>query len=502
MRIATGGFEHETNTFCTIPVTKETVRRATVSDEAFFKRNRGVHNMDGGTIDACRDLGIELVAVSRAELDSSGPTERDAFEEFRDRLTDELWAAHLEKPLDAIALNIHGAGVADGYPDLEAELLRAVRARFGDAIPIGVTLDLHANVTPEMIARSIVTVGYKTYPHVDTYESAYRVVELLYEIWKTGKPLHQAVVRLPWHVTPATGVTLSGPAHDVMTYDRVLVESDPALRDVSFYHGFPYADVPFSGTSVTAVAETPEAALRAARRAAEYAWSKRREFVAPINSEIDAMDLAEKETGVVVINETSDNPGGGTPGDGTHLLREMLKRDLPGSAFGYIYDPEVADLALSAGEGAKIDCLLGGKSDDRHGNPIEVHGATVVRAIADGRYTVKNPMGEGGTIGLGKTVLLQVGNVSVIVSEGRTQTLDDGPFALVGIDWTKMRIIALKSSQHFKGWWQGRADAIIPCDSEGIQSADLGIFDFKFIDKRFYPFGDLAAFRPVAEKVN
>ncbi|MBR5044492.1 MAG: M81 family metallopeptidase, partial [Clostridia bacterium] len=329
MRIATGGFEHETNSFCTIPVTKETVRRATVSGEAFFERNRGVRNMDGGTIDACRDLGIELVAVSRAELDSAGPTERAAYEEFRDRMVEELWRAHLNKPLDAVALNIHGAGIADGYPDLEGDLLRAVRERFGREIPIGITLDLHANVTPEMMELSDVTVGYKTYPHVDTYESAYRVVELLHESWKRGKRFYQALVRLPWHIAPACGVTLSGGAGDVMQYDRNLTERTPGVFDVTFFHGFPYADVPFSGASVTAVAETPDVARGAAEQATKYAWSVRHGFTAPINSPKRAMDLAEKEPGVVVINESSDNPGGGAPGDGTHLLREMLKRNLP-----------------------------------------------------------------------------------------------------------------------------------------------------------------------------
>ena len=201
------------------------------------------------------------------------------------------------------------------------------------------------------------------------------------------------------------------------------------------------------------------------------------------------MDLAEKVKGVAVVNESSDNPGGGAPGDGTHLLREMLKRDLPGSVFGYLYDPEVARAACAAGPGKRIDCLLGGKSDKRHGAPIALTGA-LVKQVSDGVFTVKNPMGEGGTVKLGPTALLSVGNVGIIVSEGRVQTLDDGPFETVGVDWRQMHIVALKSSQHFKAWWQGRADAIIPCDSEGIHSADLGIFEYKYLNKSYYPFVD------------
>ena len=501
MRIAVGGYEHETNTFSTVPVTSEMIHNATLAGQSIINRCSGIKCMNGGTIDACRDFDIDLVPAIGAEITSCGPTQKSAFEEFRDRMTEELWLAHCQKPLDAIALNIHGAGVAEGYPDLEAELLRKVRARFGDDIPIGITLDLHANVTPEMIKLCNIIIGFKTYPHTDTYESAYKVIRLLYEQLTGGKRFHQALVRLPWHIAPAAGVTLSGPAHDIMLFDQKLSEQCPALFDVTFFHGFPYADVPFSGASVTAVAETADEAICYARRAAEYAWSIRHEFNAPINSASRAMDLAEKVKGIAVINEGSDNPGGGTPGDGTHLLREMLNRDLPASVYGYIHDPEVVSKALAAGPGGYIDCSLGGKTDKRHGEPIVIKKA-LVRTISDGSYIIKNPMGAGGTENLGLTVLLQVGNVGVIVSEGRNQTLDDGPFRIVGIDWRDMHIIALKSAQHFKAWWKDKADAMIPCDSEGIHSADLRIFDFRYLDKDFYPFADNTAFHAVAEALH
>lgn len=501
MRIAMGGYEHETNTFSTIYVTEEMIRQEVMTGQDLIARCRGVHCMNGGTIDACRDLGIELVPVSRAAVTPCNITRKEAFEAFRDHMTEEIWRAHCEKPLDAIALNIHGAAIAEGYPDVEAELLRALRDRFGPDIPIGITLDLHGNITPEMIRLCNITVGFKTYPHVDNYESAYQVIGLLHEQLTSGRPLHQALVRLPLHMAPAAGVTLSGAARDIMLYNEDLVKKNPECRDVTFFQGFPYADVPFSGASVTAVAETPEAALRFAQQAAEYAWSRRHGLNAPIHSASEAMDLAEKEKGIVVINEDSDNPGGGAPGDGTHLLREMVKRDLPGSVYGFIHDPETAEMALAAGPGGRIDCLVGGKTDSLHGEPLKLKGA-LVKTLSEGTYISKNPMGAGSTVHLGLTALLQTGNVGIIVSKARRQVLDDGPFRVVGIDWRDMRIIALKSAQHFKAWWAGKADAIIPCDSPGIQSADLNSFDFKYLDKNFYPFKDAGGFIPVAEAVH
>ncbi|MBE6962205.1 MAG: M81 family metallopeptidase [Ruminococcaceae bacterium] len=489
MRIIAGGLEHETNSFSNIAADVETVNRIMKVGEAYIRSCTGVRCMMGGFIDECRELGIQLLAASHVNITPCDATRQDAFEMYRDLFVEQCWTAHCEAPLDAIALNIHGAAIAEGYPDVEAELLRALRARFGREMPIGMVLDLHGNITPEMLELSEVIVGYKEYPHTDTYEAARLVIRLLHEQLTQGTQFHQALVQLPWHLPPACGVTLSGPACDVKNFMAELVKTEPGLRDASFFHGFPYADFEQSGVSVVTVAETKETAERAAHRIAEYAWSRRRDFAVPIYSAEKAMDLAEQAELPVVINESSDNPGGGGPGDGTHLLREMLKRDLPGSAYGFILDPEVVQQAIAAGVGSRIDCLLGGKTDDLHGEPVALKDA-YVKTISDGTYINQNPMGYGGRRNMGATVLLQVGNVSIVVGTVRQQTLDDGPFRIVGIDWQEMRILALKSAQHFKGWWTGRAKTIIPCESPGIQSADLTVFDFKHVNTSYFPLGD------------
>ena len=488
MRVAAGGYEHETNTFSNIPVTKELLERITLWGDNLYNRCKDVRNMMGGFIDEAEALGIELLPVCHADVQPCGAATREAFEYIRDAFVEGAWKLHQEQPLDAIALNIHGAAVAEGYPDVEAELLRALRARFGDEMPIGMVLDLHGNITPEMMAQSDVSVGYKCYPHVDTYDCGREVLRLLHEM-HGGKKFYQALVQLPMHVAPACGVTLSGPVHDIVEYMKDLVKSNPALRDVSFFHGFPYADVAFAGASITAVAESREEAQKAAAMAADYVWSRRYDMAIKPNSAQEAMDLAEQAEWPVVVNESSDNPGGGAPGDGTHLLREMLKRDIPGSAYGYIHDPEVVRLALQAGVGGRFDCLLGGKRDTLHGEPVALKNV-YVKTISDGKFIKKNPMGAGGLAEFGPTVLLQAGNVNIVVSGARSQTLDDGPFRIVGIDWQDMRILALKSSQHFKGWWVGRAKSIVPCDSPGIHSADLSRFEYHSLNKGYFPFGD------------
>jgi len=52
-----------------------------------------------------------------------------------------------------------------------------------------------------------------------------------------------------------------------------------------------------------------------------------------------------------------------------------------------------------------------------------------------------------------------------------------------------MDLLALKSAQHFKGWWNTRAKTVIPCDSPGIQCADLTVFEYKHLNTSYYPLG-------------
>ena len=137
-----------------------------------------------------------------------------------------------------------------------------------------------------------------------------------------------------------------------------------------------------------------------------------------------------------------------------------------------------------------MDCTLGAKCDRLHGEPLLLKDV-YVKAISDGQFIQKNPMSKGARCTYGPTVLLVAGNVKIVVSGTRTQTLDDGPFCTVGIDWRNERILALKSSHHFRGWWQDKVPTIIPCDSPGVHSADLSSFDFKHLNKDCFPFRDV-----------
>lgn len=396
MRIGIGGLHHETNSFSNIAITKELLASRSCAGQKLIDEYTGVRNYIGGFISQAAEMGVELVPAVMGYCTPSGHITQDTLESHRHQLVSMLWQAHQEKPLDAIALNLHGAGVADGYPDADGELLWSVRERFGADMPIGIVMDLHANVADHMLELADIVIGVKCYPHVDEYEAGRIMFAQLVDITRNHYRPAMKLVRLPWLIAPAEGVTTAGPAHDVQQLCYELENKEPQLMQVSFFHGFPYSDVPECAVTVVAVAKDQETADRAARQIARYAWNRRRDFAVPAYSAEQAMDLAvqmESDNGPVVINESSDNTGGGGPGDGTHLLAEMLKRNLPGTAMGYIYDPQVAKLAAQAGVGATIRCSLGGKMDTLHGDPIDIP-AAYVKNISDGRYINQSPHGE------------------------------------------------------------------------------------------------------------
>lgn len=270
------------------------------------------------------------------------------------------------------------------------------------------------------------------------------------------------------------------------------------MIDVTFVHGFTATDIPEVGASVIAVAERDAAlARKAARAVAQEIWARRealqKHYPQPDEAVAQAVALAASAT-PVVINETSDNPGGGTPGDGTHLLRAMLKAGLTDSAFGMIYDPEVAEAAHQAGAGATIRVNLGGKHDRLHGDPLDLE--VYVKSLTDGQFRLSTPMGQGMPVDLGKMARLVCGGVDIIVASQRTQVLDPEPFQLHGTDVARCRIIGLKSSAHFRAGYEGIARHIITTDPPGISTSTLTQFPYKRLRRPIYPLDRDATYVP------
>lgn len=491
MRIAIAGIEHETNTYCQGVTTQQhfVVQRGQKMLQA-----AGQETQLGGAVDACIAHGIEPIPLLHAWTQPSGIIDRDSYLVFKNEILDGLAT---QPGIDGCLLLLHGAGVVDGIPDLEADLAEAIRAQLGPGIPMAACFDLHGNISQAMADQLNAVFACHHYPHTDQHERAAEAIQVLQELATSGKRPHCKVVRAPLLLPTTT--TLFGIGEQMFKALKAQEAEHPELINVSWFHGFPYCDVAHIGSSicVTGYGETP---AKIAGKSALALWQERESFRvesldadAAVANALAANNANEtNRKGPVVIHETSDNCGAGTPGDGTHLLRAMLDANLGADAcFGFIVDKEVAAAAHAAGVGAQINISLGGKTDQLHGTPIEA--TAYVKALSDGKLILQH-MGKGSRLHLGPLCRLVINNMDVVVGSRRSQTLDKEPFLAVGIEVERYRYVALKSSNHFRAAFQSLASTIITADPPGLSTHQLQVFPRQQTNLALWPIDANASF--------
>ncbi|MCB1644466.1 MAG: M81 family metallopeptidase [Pseudomonadales bacterium] len=465
MRIALAGINHETNTYC---------RDLTTADDFHVARGdrilraRGRETPMGGALEACDELGITPVPVMLAMAHPSGTIEAETYQRFKA----EILAGLVDVAPDAVFLDLHGAGVVQGIADLEGDLVSSIREALGRNVPIVATFDLHGNITGAMCSVIDGVFACRHYPHIDLHIRAREAIQLAQRMVEAGVKTQVSLYSLPMLMPTTT--TFEGPGKTMLA-QLLELQAQTGVLDISWFHGFPFTDVPHVGSHLVVTAETGnQDAAQAARQAAGLVWHARESFRVPSLSAAEAVaDARQGPDFPVVINETSDNPGGGTPGDGTHLLRAMLEAELTNACFGFIYDPEVANQAHEAGVGKVIQVSLGGKTDDLHGEPLAL--SAYVKALSDGR-TVMQAMFRGTPINLGRTARLVVNGIDIVVTSFRTQTFDVEPFLTVGIDVNRYEVVALKSSNHFRAGFSKIAARIVTADPPGLTTQQVGVF--------------------------
>ncbi len=479
MRFIAGGIMHETHTFSSEPTPLERFRTWRGDEVLEF---RGKNHSFGGTVDACEALGIELVPTLFADTLSTAPPSRATFDAMTAELCDRIAAA---LPADGIVLDLHGAMVAEDVPDAEAEIVRRVRGIAGYDIPVAVTLDFHANIGPEMVSLATIVTTYDTYPHTDAAERAKEAVALLQQTALGEISPVMALVKPPMLLVPQEMPTGFGPFQEVFAHAHELEASGDALT-ITIAGGFAYSDVPMAGVSVlvTTDGDAERAQALAGELAAEL-WDRRAAMtfsnVAPAEAVRQAIAF---EDGPVILVDVGDNIGGGTTGDGTVLLAELLRQNAQ-DAVMVIADPEAAASAIAAGPGGVFEGLIGGKVDALHGEPVPVTGT--VRLISDGRWTHEGPENAGVPVESGPTAVVQSGGVSIVLTSTKIAPGDQQQLKSVGIWPDRQHIIVVKAAVRWKGGYEPIARHAIYVDTPGLGATDLSRFDFRNLTRPIYP---------------
>jgi len=482
MRIAIGGFQHESHSFAPLP----TGWREFLQPGGFPPLQRPATLVEtlrptsvpcAGAIAVAEENGIEIAPLTWCFANPAGPVTAEAFERIAALMIAALSDALQAGPLDGIYLELHGAMVAVGFDDAEGELLRRVRAVVGPDLPITVSLDPHANMTAQMVEHADALVPYRTYPHVDMKAAGAQAMRLLLERIRRGRPWAKAFRQVDFLIPLTMQCTLVPPMSEVLE-ERARLAKQHGAAELGFCFGFPYADFPGCGVAIAAFAETQDAADAAAEALKSYLDAREPEFAGGVlpaaEGVAEAIAVARSASRPVVMADTQDNPGGGGHGDTTGLLAELIRQDAQGAVLGLINDAESAAACHAAGEGAVLNLSLGGKSD---GAPLPVT-ATVER-LSDGRFICTGPMGKGNPADLGPTALIRVSpGVRVIVVSRKMQALDQALFTHIGVDPSQQKIVAVKSSVHFRAHFQPIAEKVIVVAAPGPVVADPAVLPF------------------------
>ncbi|GIF53418.1 microcystin degradation protein MlrC [Asanoa ferruginea] len=477
MRIGLGGIWQETNTFAPQPTSLTDFQRYQYFEGPDLVAGlRGTGTELGGAIAAAQERRVEPVGLLFGAALPAGTVDRAAFETMLHALVERTRAA---PPLDGLMLSLHGAMVVDGHPDPEAELVAALRAVVGE-LPIGVSLDYHANVGPALPRLADVLVGYRTYPHTDMAERGAETMELVIRMARGRDRPQRHAVKLPLLTVPPAQEDASEPMTSILAAaDAITRES--GVWTASALPGFAYAESDRLGFTVY-VAGDRHAADRANELAA-HVWDQRAAFDAPLVSPDRAVALARSGPAPTVLVDVADNVGGGSPGDGTALLH-ALSRAGARAAVAVLWDPAAVDTAHAA-DGDRLTLDVGGHSDPMMGPPLRATGR--VRRYGPVTYLRSGSYMRRQRVDMGRVVVLEADIGQIVLTERRVVPFDDDHLRAVDVVARDARAIVAKGAIAWKAAFGGYAAQTVYVRTPGYCPAGLDQLAYRSRPAPLYP---------------
>jgi microcystin degradation protein MlrC len=483
-RIAVGGLSAESNS---LYPKAQPMRESPLpaSREEWFAEILKTNSVASGVIAAAQTEGLDIYPVLRAGAGFLGYVEKTSFNEMLDKLVTQLKTA--TPPFDGVILTLHGAMVVDGYPHGDAEVVRRVRRAMGDKFPIVVTHDFHANVSEEIVRDSNVLITYKENPHLDTKQRGMQAARIMAGIVSGRLRPTQAIAKPPMIVNLVYQDTFHEPFKHITDESRRLERENPKILAASVPGGYQWADVPAMGPSAIVVTDNdPELARREAQRLSDMLWAIRDRLVLKAPDPATAVrDAIASDRFPVVLMDTGDNIGGGSAGDGTFILSELVRQKAQGWVV-VISDAAANKAAFAAGIGGAFDELVGGKTDKIHGDPVRIRGR--VKLLNDGNYVETEIRHGGGRYGA-------MGPTAVILVEGSTRELPNlllltnrptSPNSLHqlisnGVYPQRQRILVAKGTTAPRAAYEPVAARIVEVNSGGATDVNPKRFTYKHV---------------------
>ena len=481
-RVAIGAIFTECNQFGGEPIEIEWFARYELrrGDEVLAAEEGVV----GGMLSVLAERKMQPVPLLYASTCPGGPLSTACYSQLKDELLARL---HKTQPVDAVLLPLHGAAAVENGIELEGDLITAVRAIVGEAVPIVATLDLHAHISETMVRGVDGLVAWETYPHRDAFSTGERGARLLCDVLEGLCKPAMVVAKVPVLTGAIHGSTEDDdPFAQVMRLAKTEERRDGILS-TSAILVHPYLDFAGMGSGAVVISDGDydKAEVLARQLASEY-WQRRFDLEPKTYSPEEAVAAAlAVDGGPVVIVEAADCCGGGAVGDSVAALKALLAADIDGRALVPLVDAEAAAACHQAGISAEVALLLGHRHDPRWGEPIGVVGKVV--NLSDGCFTYRGGIWEGLEGKMGPTAVLEIGSVQVLIASHPTYEWDDEQFAALGMDSAQARIIVAKNPMNYRMAYGAMSKAVYILDTPGPTPATVRNFNFAKRARPFFP---------------
>lgn len=444
-----------------------------------------------GAIDALQEAKIEIVPSMAMQACSDGPVRREAYNYFKETLYTDI---DNNLPLDGLFLSLHGATVFEDAEDGMGTLLQELRMKVGEEIVIAISLDLHANVTPQMVRNVNIIRGYKTYPHNDLYNAGFDATKMLIETI-IGKIVPKMLAfRIPMIVQSERTQTTSCQMAVISRMAKE-AEENPKILSVSYFQVQPWLDVADMGCTIIVIGDNDMVlAEEIGKRIAKYFWDIKDSFKIELPSFDDALRMAAETDDLIIISDPSDSPSSGSTGDSNVIMKKYIERKVPYKTYMLVVDPETVGRAIEIGVGNRGTFQIGGKINIRLYSPASIDAK--VKIISDGTFTLEGEWGKGKEYNMGRSVVLQYENLYILVMEKAVSNNDPGPYISMGLDPAKAKMVLVKSPAQYRSAFKKYTDKMVEIAAPGSAASYFWELPFQNLRGPIYPFDSIVDFEP------
>jgi len=480
MRLIIGSIMHESNTFCQVKTDLSSFRKV----QLLIGKQIVDYHMDkrteiGGMLCALSRKDVEIVPTISANALPSGKVTSETFEFFKKELIKNI----KKTKVDGILLVLHGAMVTEEIDDPEGNLLEEINNIIGKNTYIGVTLDMHANVSDLMVRNAHFLIGYRTHPHIDQWEIGRKAADIMVSLIKEQMQPTMVMKKLPMILPAETSLE---PRSRLLKEIDMLKKNDE-VTSISFFIGYPWADVNVIGSSVVVITKNNlQLAQKEADELANLFWRLREDFPLKIVSIDDAInDALNTDGGPIVFCDMGDSLFAGASGDVNTVLAALIKRRVDNVVLAAMIDPEAVQKAIELGKGKKATLEIGGKLDRLNSNPLRVSGN--IKLIVEKSHFVEDSTLSGYEGDMGPLVIFETNGIGIVLAECRGKVYSPTFLRNLGIEPKKKKIVVVKDGIGPVVTYKSIAKKVIFVNTPGWSTQGFKSLEYNHIPRPIFP---------------